>query len=75
MTSHKNYNNTYYSSTNNNKNSATVSKNSNSNYNLYGQGQFSNDSIRIIKRNLVYVINLDPKIADKDILTKKEYFG
>lgn len=75
MTSHKNYNNTYYSSTNNNKNSVTASKNSNSNYNLYGQGQFSNDSIRIIKRNLVYVINLDPKIADKDILTKKEYFG
>lgn len=39
------------------------------------QSQFNNDNIRIIKRNLVYVINLDPLIADKDILTKKEYFG
>lgn len=35
----------------------------------------NNDNIRIIKRNLVYVINLDPQIADKDLLLKKEYFG
>lgn len=41
----------------------------------YPNTNFSNESIRIIKRNLVYVINLDPKIADKEILTKKEYFG
>jgi len=41
----------------------------------YSNTPFSNESIRIIKRNLVYVINLDPKIADKEILMKREYFG
>lgn len=34
-----------------------------------------NDSIRIIKRNLVYVIGLDPKIANKEILMTKNYLG
>lgn len=34
-----------------------------------------NDSIRIIKRNLVYMIGIDPKIAHKDILTRREYLG
>jgi CCR4-NOT transcription complex subunit 4 len=30
---------------------------------------------RIITKNLVYVIGLSSKIANKDILYKKEYFG
>jgi CCR4-NOT transcription complex subunit 4 len=30
---------------------------------------------RIITKNLVYVIGLSAKIANKDILVKKEYFG
>ena len=34
-----------------------------------------NDYLRIIKRNLVYVIGLDPKIANKDILMKREFLG
>ena len=37
--------------------------------------KIKNDSIRIIKRNLVYVIGLDPKISNKEILMKKEYMG
>jgi len=35
----------------------------------------NDSSIRIIKRNLVYVIGLDPKIANKDILMKREFLG
>jgi CCR4-NOT transcription complex subunit 4 len=34
-----------------------------------------NDNIRIIKRNLVYMIGIDPKIAHKDILVRREYLG
>lgn len=33
------------------------------------------DNIRIIKRNLVYVIGLDPKIANKETLIKREFLG
>lgn len=40
------------------------------------QGKFvSNDNLRVIKRNLVYVIGLDPKIANKETLLKNEYLG
>lgn len=35
----------------------------------------NNDKVRIIKRNLVYVINIDPQIADKEILSSRQYFG
>lgn len=35
----------------------------------------NNDNIRIIKRNLVYVIGLDPKISNKETLVKKEFLG
>lgn len=73
MSNYKPYNNYYYSNSGNTKvpRSSHSNTNSNSNYTC----NFSNESMRIIKRNLVYVINLDPSIADKDILTKKEYFG
>jgi len=57
----------YYSTkTNNNPISSTIPTTTTN---------MNNDNIRIIKRNLVYVINLDPQIADKDLLVKKEYFG
>lgn len=40
------------------------------------QGKYvSNDNVRVIKRNLVYVIGLDPKIANKETLLKDEYLG
>jgi CCR4-NOT transcription complex subunit 4 len=31
--------------------------------------------LRVIQRNLVYVIGLAPQMANKDILEKYEYFG
>lgn len=73
MKSYNNYNSNYYSSGKANKKSRGNNHNNYNNYN--NTNNYSSDSIRIIKRNLVYVINLDPKIADKEILTKKEYFG
>lgn len=73
MSNYKSYNSYYYNNSSNNK--VSRSSHSNSNSNSQYTYSFSNESMRIIKRNLVYVINLDPSIADKDILTKKEYFG
>lgn len=76
MSSYKSFNSSYYPSNKNNKKSRASAQGGNSTYSQsFTSNQYSTDSIRIIKRNLVYVINLDPKIADKDILTKKEYFG
>lgn len=73
MSSYKAYSNYYYGNSSNSK--VSRSSHSNTNSNSQYTYSFSNESMRIIKRNLVYVINLDPSIADKDILTKKEYFG
>ena len=32
-------------------------------------------NIRVVQRNLVFVVGLSPRIADPDILRKHEYFG
>lgn len=42
---------------------------------FYSDKKNKNDNIRIIKRNLVYMIGIDPKIAHKDILIRREYLG
>lgn len=77
--SYSNSNQKYYS-TKTNINSVSPSSispltSSMNNTNNINNMNMNNDNIRIIKRNLVYVINLDPQIADKELLLKKEYFG
>ncbi|KAK4753806.1 hypothetical protein SAY87_001910 [Trapa incisa] len=40
---------------------------------LEGRKQFS--SVRVIQRNLVYIVGLPLNLADEDILQRREYFG
>jgi CCR4-NOT transcription complex subunit 4 len=31
--------------------------------------------VRVVQKNLVFVVGLSPRLADQDILKKNEYFG
>ncbi len=32
-------------------------------------------NVRVVQRNLVFVVGLSPRLADPDVLKKPEYFG
>ena len=32
-------------------------------------------NVRVVQRNLVFVVGLSPKLADSEVLTRPEYFG
>ncbi|EGR34417.1 RNA recognition motif protein, putative [Ichthyophthirius multifiliis] len=56
-----------------NGNSGNNQKKYNNSYNNYSYGELQ--KVRVIKKNLVYVIGLSPEISNQDTLMKKEYFG
>ena len=32
-------------------------------------------NVRVVQRNLVFVVGLSPRLSDQDVLKKPEYFG